>query len=130
MGAGLDSARQERAEAWQNRGRALGFVADTVRLWRPHILSVDLRGDDAYRSPVAERLATDVAAETDAHPLVRGRLATDSAALAVAIMAVSVAAGRVGAKLAWEQVPPGGGVVPTEIWLDTGKTPHQRSSGA
>jgi hypothetical protein len=96
-----------------------------VPLGRPHILSIDLRGDDHYRSPVAERLASEVAAEGETHPLVRGGFAKDPFALAAAVSAVSVAVGRMGDRLAWGRLPPGGGIVPTEIWLDTARTPEE-----
>jgi len=125
VGLGVDNARQERVEASHNRGRAMGAIADAVPLGRPHILSVDLRGDDHYRSPVAERLANGIAAEGDTHPLVKAQLAADPTALSIAISAVSVAVGRRGDKLAWGRLPSGGGIVPMEIWLDTGQTPDE-----
>ena len=89
-------------------------------------LSVDLHGSDGHRSPVAERLASDVTTQGSAHPLVRAQVAN---ALAAAVLGVSVAVGRTGDTLAWAHVPPGGGVVPDEVWLDTGKTPYQVAAG-
>jgi hypothetical protein len=131
-GADVDDAREQRAEASQDHGRTLGYLAGTVRLHRPHILTIDnMRGDESYRSPVADRLAADVAAEAAAHPLVRAGVATDATALAAALTAVSTAASRVGAKLAWDRLKPGRvEVVSTEIWLDTGLSPTERASGS
>lgn len=124
-GTGIDPACAERAAAWENQGRALGAIADGVPLGRPHILSMDLRGDDHYRSPVAETLASEILGEGEAHPLIRGGFAGDPLALAAAVSAVSVAVGRMGDRLAWGRLPPGGGIVPMEIWLDTGRTPDE-----
>jgi hypothetical protein len=121
-GAGIDEARAERAEAWQTRGRALGAIAGKVPLWRPHILAADRGADERYRSPLAERLASDIAAEGETHPLAKAQLAADPGALNVAVLAVSAAVGREGREMAWKKVPPQGGTVPMEIWLDTGET--------
>lgn len=128
-GVNVDSAREDLATANDNQGRALGSIANEVPLGRPHILTIDLRGEDRYRSPVAEALANALLSDGEAHPLISSGFAVDPLPLATAISAVSVAAGRLGDKIAWGQLPSGGGFVPTEIWLDSGKTPDELAAG-
>ncbi len=124
-GVDVDAARQKRAETRQNRDRALGSMADLVNAGRPHVLTADLRMDEAYRSVAAERLVSDLETEADSHPLVTAQLVRDPRALVVALRAVSVALGRVGRQLAWSRVQNTVGIIPNEIWLDTGKSPEE-----
>lgn len=128
VGGDVDDARQKRAEVGQNRDRALGSIASLVHVGRPHLLTADVRMDEGYRSIAAERLASDLETEADSHPLVRAQLVRDSRALVVALRAVSVALGRVGSQLAWNRVQTSFGIVPNEVWLDTGKTPEELAS--
>ncbi len=123
-GAGAGEARATRALAVEDRGRRLGHLADLVHLGPVHLFAAT-GPDGGHRIPIAERLAEDVAAETEQHPLVVAGIASDSAALKAALLAVSVAGGRQASQMAWERVPPSGGIVVDEIWLDTGKTPDE-----
>ncbi|WP_169807854.1 SIR2 family protein [Actinomadura hibisca] len=103
-------------------------LARRVHSGRIHVLTKDYRLDEAYRSPIAERLADDLEAEQAAHPLVRGGLAQDPHALATALRAVSRALGTEGRELAWKRVLGRAGIIPSEMWLDSGKTPDELSS--
>lgn len=126
-GSGVDLARQNRASVWENQGRALGAIANMVPLGRPHLLAVDLSGNDTYRSPAAERLADDVAIEGGGHPLVEGGLTDDPTSLEIALRAVSLAVGRLGYELAWSRAPSSGPAaeIPMETWIDSGRTPDE-----
>ncbi|NMO54530.1 hypothetical protein HH310_25520 [Actinoplanes sp. TBRC 11911] len=119
-GADTTAERDEMREAEEDKGRALGSLANIAGLRRPHILIVDHM--PLHRSPVAEGLARDIAAETDAHPLIAAKVARDPTALQAAVEAVSVAGGRLGEDLGWSRLPSGGGILPNDIWLDTAKT--------
>lgn len=118
-GVGVDDARERRANASKARGRALGAVADLVPLGRPHLLVAD-RGVDRYRSLVAARLVREIDTEGSSHPLDQLDLLDSPEDLAIAVLAVSLAAGRVGHELAWRSAS---GVIPMEVWLDSGQAP-------
>lgn len=124
-GTGSDEVGAARRQVWDERGRRLGYLASTVRLASPHLLSAT-DSSAAHRVPAADRIAEAVAAEGAAHPLVAAGVADNPDRLSAALAAVSMAGGRLGERLAWERVPPGGGIVVDEIWLDSGETPDER----
>jgi len=44
----------------------------------------------------------------------------------LALCAVSASVGMIGHDLAWKRIGgKGAGIAPSQIWLDTGKTPHE-----
>lgn len=129
-GGDTASAQNQRADAWQQRDRALGAIANLVPIQRPHVLAVDDGPDDRYHNPLAKRLAYDLDVDAANHPLITSNFAPDSRELSIAVSAVSVAIGRVGNELAWNRLPPGGGAVVQEVWLDTNKTPNEVSGQA
>jgi hypothetical protein len=81
-------------------------------------------GVQRWRSPVADRLAEEVKRLGDKHPLLVGwNVAPDN--LWLALKGVSAAAGRTAKQLEWRALPAGtAGVLPDEIWLDTGRPPE------
>lgn len=119
-GTPLDDVRVARAEAARGQGRVLGQIANSVHLHRPHLFVTDARGDFRWHSPVAERLVRELDAERENHPLVQESLGSAND-LSMAIRAVSAAAGQVGHNLTFGR----SGAVPDQIWIDTGKTPHE-----
>lgn len=88
-----------------------------------HVLAVD-NGNRVvgYRSPVAERLADDLAAEGETHPLIDSVFPERAIDVGAAMRAVSVAIGRLASKKARSGLADGGGVVPTAVWLDSRKS--------
>ncbi len=121
----VEAARKNRASAWENAGKASGRLAQLVGHVRPHVLVQDVRGDKGYLSPIAARLARDLRSEGSLHPVAAGGLTRDPDAYANALDAVSLAWGMVGRDLAWSRVRERVGVVPSEVWLDTGLTPDE-----
>jgi len=119
-----------RAEAVSERDRILGKCADAcVRaVHAAHIFAAELASDDdeirRWRSPVAERLAEEVKNLGEEHPLVVA-WGAPADSLWLALKGVSAAAGRIAGKLEWQQIPAGTvGVIPDELWLDTGRPPE------
>jgi hypothetical protein len=123
-GDGVDEARLTRAEANQECGRRLGRLADLVHLGPVHLFAAT-GPNGGHRIPIAERLAEDLSGESEQHPLVLAGVASNPAALNAALLAVSVQGGRQANQMAWQRLPPGGGIIVDEIWLDTGKTPDE-----
>jgi hypothetical protein len=122
-GTGIEDARVVRATAFEDRGRALGNLAHLAPVHGAHLYAVDRYFDDErWQVPVAERLARELDAEGVAHPLAQAWTPADPGELSAAIRAVSAAAGRRAADLSWKGIGPGGGTIPSEIWLDS----HQR----
>jgi SIR2-like domain len=122
---GVDEARVARADGVQKRGRRLGQLADLVPLAASHLLAADAHFDLGHRIPIADRLAEDVSTEADRHPLIASGVADNPSTLSAALLAVSVAGGRRGHKLAWRPLGGQGGIIVDEIWLDSGKTPSE-----
>lgn len=129
-GTGIDEAREKRAKAVEARGRALGNVAALVPMRKPHLLATDHVLDERWRILVADRIVTELQAEGDAHPLIQAAVAADAESLSTAIRAVGAAASRKALDLSWKEIETvgnkiGSGVIPDEIWIDTGLTPEQ-----
>lgn len=98
-------------QALANRDRVVGRVADLRRVRRVHILATEQAepfAGSTWRSPIAERLAEEVGGTTG-----------EDMRLRLGLMGVSVAVGRRGSELSLRALPPGGGMPPQEIWLDT-----------
>jgi hypothetical protein len=79
---------------------------------------------------VAERLAKELRAEGSVHPLVRAKVTTSPAELAVAIRGVSRSAGDMAEELAWQRIESTGSrsgsvFMPDELWTDTGMTAQE-----
>lgn len=117
-------------DAWVERDRIIGRCADVCELavHGAHILTSEFTSDDdgarRWRSAVAERLAQDVKRLGDKHALVIAWGAS-SDSLWLALKGMSAAAGRIANRLQWQQIPAGtAGVMPDELWLDTGKPPE------
>ena len=129
-GRDVSSERQVRAAAWQDRDRSLGNLSRLSIIKRPHILVADTRMNERYQSVVATRLLHDLAVEGTAHPLVAGGLVTDPEIFEVAVSAVSLRLGQIGSELSWARVANRSGSVPSQMWLDSGKTPDEVASQA
>lgn len=126
--AGGDApAQAARATAGQDIDRVLGNISRRVPVGRPHILTVDQRGDDRYQSATAIRLAHDLNAEGASHPVVASGLLNDVGDALVAVRAISTMLGTIGYGLSWERVRHIAGNVPTQMWIDSGQTPHERA---
>lgn len=126
-GGDVDSVRSVLATARQDRGRVLGSLCRLAPVGRPHILTADLRMDERYQSVTATRLLHDLKAESAAHPLTTSGFVDDPDGFALAVKAVSTRLGMIGNELSWGRVRGGGGVVPSQMWLDSGKTPGERA---
>lgn len=96
-------------------------AAGHCNTFRAHILTTDRNPevpDRQWCSPLAERLADEVARHGDAHPIVSG-MQMGLTGTVLALKGVSAAAGKVAKKLEWQMIPMGTvGVLPDEIWLD------------
>lgn len=125
-GTDTSEAQAVRAATWQDRDRALGNICRLVPVGRPHILTVDNRGDDRYQSATAMRLLHDLSAEGAAHPIVASGLIENGNSAMLAIRAVSTALGIIGNDLSWARVRGAGGSVPMQLWIDTAQTPDER----
>lgn len=125
-GTGIERARALRAQAAQVRDRALEEIARRAPVRGAHLLAVDRRNNRRWHSPIAERLARELATEGDSHPLIQSALCTDATALSVALRAVSAGVGLVANELSWSGMRPGvASFIPDEIWIDSGQTPSQ-----
>lgn len=114
------------AAAWQQRDHALGQIGRLFHTGRPHILTIDNRVEERYRSAVADRLLHDLTMELDSHPLLTSGFVEDSSDAIAAVEAISTALGRVGRELSWDRVRGSFGEVPMRMWLDSGLTPEER----
>jgi hypothetical protein len=117
----MDEAYQD-AGALQSRDRVLGILSGLAPIRRPHVLTADLRMGERYQSVTATRLVHDLKAEGAAHPLITSGFTTNPKSFAVAVAAVNTRLGAVGSELSWSR---GNGFIPSQIWLDTGKTPEE-----
>ncbi len=125
---------ETRADAWVERDRVLGRCADACyrAVYAAHIFTAEATSDEdgvrRWRSPVAERLAEDVQSLGENHPLVvEWEVSVDS--LWLALKGVSAAAGRRARQLEFQLTPVGtAGVIPDELWLDSGHPPEADGS--
>jgi NAD-dependent SIR2 family protein deacetylase len=118
--ANIDPTIVAAAEA--RRSTTLNGVADTCHPNGLHLLAVEKvytpGAPIQWGSPVAERLAAEVSREGDKHPVAQElRGGADNIELALKI--VSRAVGRAADGHPANTPPPGGGVMPDRIWLDT-----------
>ncbi|WP_458316189.1 SIR2 family protein [Mycolicibacterium brisbanense] len=112
-------------EARTARRKVVDQLAEQSSAYYTHLFAAE-RQYEAERgrrwsSPVAERLADEIARQRDSHPVVAGlQLGVTGAYLAA--QAVGVAVGRVAQQLEWQAIPVvggiGSGVIPSEFWLD------------
>ncbi|MEW1974448.1 SIR2 family protein [Microbacterium profundi] len=126
-GADTSAAQTARAAAWQDRDRVLGRICRLASVGRPHILTADHRGDDRYQSVTAIRLAHDLSAERTVHPIIASGLLEDVDSALLAVRAVSTKLGMIGYELSWERVRGAAGIVPMQMWIDSGRTPQERT---
>lgn len=123
--AQIDAAREGRTpsadlaqRATAERTAALDAVADHVRVVSPHVLTVDRFDHDVFATPAAERLANNPAITAPTSPMARLAAASARSHVADVITAVGRALGRRGRDKAYGAIPPGGGAVADEVWLD------------
>ncbi|HCE5431450.1 TPA: SIR2 family protein [Legionella pneumophila] len=128
-GAETSAAQTARAAAWQERDRVLGRICRLAPVGRPHILTADNRGDERYQSVTATRLAHDLSAERAAHPTIASGLLEDVDGALLAVKAVSTRLGMIGSELSWDRVRGVAGIVPSQMWIDSGQTPQERTRG-
>jgi hypothetical protein len=126
-GADTSAAQTARTAAWQDRDRVLGRICRLAPVGRPHILTADNRGDDRYQSVTAMRLAHDLSAERVVHSAIASGLLEDVDSALLAVKAVSTRLGMIGYELAWERVRDAAGIVPMQLWIDSGQTPQERT---
>jgi hypothetical protein len=126
-GADTSATQAARASAWQDRDRVLGSICRLAPVGRPHILTVDNRGDDRYQSVTAIRLAHDLRTEGSAHPLITSGLFEDVDNALLAVKAVSARLGMIGYELSWARVSGRVGNIPMQMWIDSDQTPHERA---
>lgn len=121
----LELAQRNSTTAWQNRDRVLGKIARLAPAGSPHVLTVDRRTDERYQSDVALHLLNDLSSEGAAHPLVMSGFVDDVENFALALNAVNARLGILGRELSWERVRNSAGFIPSEMWLDSAKTPAE-----
>ncbi|MCZ4328122.1 SIR2 family protein [Brachybacterium paraconglomeratum] len=116
--------QQGRYQAWQERDRALGQIGRLAPIGSPHVLASerDERSDWAP-SRLIQKLIEDVRSGGDDGALISEGLFKSSGDASVAIMAVSLQISAIARELIWKQLPPGGGFLPSAIWLDSGLPP-------
>ncbi|MCQ6271012.1 hypothetical protein M8J71_11010 [Pseudarthrobacter sp. R1] len=114
----VGEARVAWQKAAEGRRQALENLANLAPVHGAHLYVVERRLDH-WHIPVAERLAKELDAEGEAHPLAQAWSSHDAKELAAAIRAVSTAAGRSADRLSWKGIGPGGGIIPSEILLDS-----------
>ncbi|OMQ28574.1 hypothetical protein BK799_29630 [Rhodococcus sp. D-1] len=110
--------------AWEARERVVGTIADLGSVHAPHLFvnEVERDGRPRWGSPIADRLAADLALDGDDHPFVKARIGNaDSSTLRLAISAVGVQVTRRAYKVEREVLfQPGTKGAADELWLDTG----------
>lgn len=84
---------------------------------RPHILATDYVAGQRWKSPVAERLASELIAEDSDHPLIRDGVSDSALKLSAGLLVVSRAVGRRASELSWKGAA--GGIQPDELWIDS-----------
>jgi NAD-dependent SIR2 family protein deacetylase len=129
-GKDVDAAKEKLAKALEAFNSVLDLLANLVTIHNPHLLATDHVLDERWRVPVADRIVTELKAEGDSHPLIQAAVAVDAESLSAAIRAVGAAAGRKALNLSWKGIEAvgnkvGSGLIPDEIWIDTGLTPEQ-----
>lgn len=129
-GADASEAQAARAEAWEDRDRVLGKLSRLAYINRPHIFTVDHRSDERYQSVVATKLAHELTVERASHPLIATGFLDDPDTAVLAVKAVSARLGAIGRQLCWDRLSGAAGIVPSQIWIDTGQTPHERTHHA
>lgn len=115
------------AKAWEDRDRVLGTISRLSYVNRPHVFTADYRGEEGYQSIVARPLAHDLHAQGVSHPVIVSGLMPNRKSALLAVKAVSARLGVEGYRLSWERLDGAGGNVPSQIWIDSGQTPHERA---
>lgn len=126
----LDAAESDaniRQAAWADRQTVIEAVSAHCYVDHTALFTAERQYEpgnhERWSSPVAERLAGEIAREGESHPCVAG-LQLDVAEAQLAVRAVAAAIGSVGRKLEWQATPVGtAGFIPSEFWLD-GRPTH------
>lgn len=114
--------------AFESRDKLLGRIGHLPRVGRPHILASEreLRDDWAPNQTI-RRLIDDLQLDGSSSPLVTTELFSNADDALLAMRAVSAVLGAAASDLMWKQLPPGGGAMPWELWLDSGLPPGHES---
>jgi hypothetical protein len=111
----------------QEVGRLTGQIVRQTYYEHVHVLTADAHSHDrGWVVPLATKLGDEVRVLGDTHRFITNGLWDESAPFVVALDAVSAGLGTLGRELAYGRLPPGGGVVPSTMWLDTQETMYER----
>lgn len=126
--SGGNGQSAELRAAWENLDSVLGQIGRLAPIGKPHVLAGERNfRDDGGASPEARRLIDDLKFEGSANPLITNGLFGRSDDALLALRAVDAQLAALADRCIWEQLPPGGGFMPSEIWLDSGLPPTARS---
>ena len=108
--------RGRRDRKWSTNSRS--SPARITRTYLPRNAKYETGRGRRWSSPIAERLADEIARQRDSHPVIVGlQLGVTGAQLAA--LSVGAAVGRVAQTLEWQAIPVGtAGFIPSEFWLD------------
>lgn len=116
-GGDIEHWRKILAAAAQSCDRTLGRMGELVVVHRPHILATDYVAGQRWKSPVAERLASELMAEGSDHLLIRDGVSDSALKLSAGLLVVSLAVGRRASELSWKGAV--GGIGLDELWIDS-----------
>ena len=109
-------------QAWTARQKVVDQLAEQSSAYHTHLFAAERQYETGrgrrWSSPIAERLADEIARQRDSHPVIVGlQLGVTGAQLAA--LSVGAAVGRVAQTLEWQAIPVGtAGFIPSEFWLD------------
>ncbi len=109
------------------RQRVIDEVAANCNAYHTHLFAAERQYETErgrrWSSPIAERLADEIARLRDSHPVIAG-LQFGVTGAHLAVQAVGTAVGTVARTLEWQAIPVGSaGFIPSEFWLD-GRPTH------
>ena len=126
-GGDLTQLQAARHEAWQEVGRLTGQIIRQTYYEHVHVLTADGHSQDhGWVAPLASKLGDELRVLGDTHDFITKGLWDESAPFVVALDAASAGLGMLGRELAYGRLPPGGGAVPSAMWLDTRETMYER----
>src|SRR5690606_31671563 len=126
-GGDLTQLQAERHAAWQEVGRLMGQIVRQTYYEHVHVLTADTHTQDrGWVVPLATKLGDELRVLRDTHDFIANGVWDESAPCVGARDAVSAGLGIRGRELAYGQLPAGGGVVPSTMWLDTQDTMYER----